>query len=134
MLRAILPTVNEELLVDYVRALLVAFVQEQSDRVKLSRSEPAASTSAESALLVAPLSPQERRVLHLLAAGLSNPEIANELVVSVNTIKSQVRSIYRKLNVNSRQEARDAADLPLVSGKCGSSGEFASSVAVDALG
>ena len=38
-----------------------------------------------------------------------NPEIARELVVSVNTIKTQVQSIYRKLNVNTRDEAREAA-------------------------
>jgi len=61
------------------------------------------------ALLVEPLSPQEQRVLRLLAAGRSNPEIAQELVVSVNTVKTQVQSIYRKLNVNSRWEAREAA-------------------------
>ena len=59
--------------------------------------------------LVEPLSAQEGRVLHLLVAGLSNPEIARELVVSVNTIKTQVKSIYRKLDVNDRNEARVAA-------------------------
>jgi LuxR family maltose regulon positive regulatory protein len=53
-----------------------------------------------------PLSPQEQRVLRLLDAGLSNPEIAEELVVSVNTIKTHVQSIYRKLGVSSRREAR----------------------------
>ncbi len=53
-----------------------------------------------------PLSPQELRVLRLLAAGLSNQEIASELVVSINTIKTQVRSILRKLDVDNRDEAR----------------------------
>ena len=52
------------------------------------------------------LSPQERRVLDLLVAGCSNPEIAQALVVSINTVKTQVRSIYQKLNVKSRKEAR----------------------------
>ncbi len=55
------------------------------------------------------LSPQEQRVLRLLVAGLSNPEIARELVVSPNTVKTQVKSIYRKLNVSTRDEAREAA-------------------------
>lgn len=56
-----------------------------------------------------PLSTQERRVLGLLVAGLSNREIAQELVVSINTVKTQLKSIFRKLNVSSRQEAQEAA-------------------------
>jgi LuxR family maltose regulon positive regulatory protein len=57
-------------------------------------------------MLAEPLSPQEQRVLRLLGAGLSNPEIADELLVSVNTIKTHLQSIYRKLGVTSRREAR----------------------------
>ncbi len=53
-----------------------------------------------------PLSRQEQRVLRLLVAELSYPEIARELVVSINTVKTQVKSIYRKLNVHSRREAQ----------------------------
>ncbi|WP_236031165.1 response regulator transcription factor [Ktedonospora formicarum] len=64
------------------------------------------NTSADAtAALIEPLSPQERRVLHLLVAGRSNPEIASALVVSVNTVKTHVRSIYRKLGVANRVEA-----------------------------
>ena len=59
--------------------------------------------------LIEPLSPQERRVLRLLVAGRTNPEIARELVVSVNTVKAQVKSIYRKLDVGSRMEAAEVA-------------------------
>ena len=55
------------------------------------------------------LSCQEQRVLRLLVAELSYPEIARELVVSINTVKTQVNSIYRKLNVHSRREARAVA-------------------------
>lgn len=51
------------------------------------------------------LSPQELRVLRLLVNGHSRPEIAKELVVSINTIKTQIHSIYRKLHVTSRKEA-----------------------------
>ena len=62
-----------------------------------------------STVLIEPLSQQELRVLKLLVAGLSNGEIASELVVSANTIKTHVKSIYRKLNINSREEARTVA-------------------------
>ena len=66
-------------------------------------------TVTDSVIQIEPLSPQELRVLRLLVAGLSNADIAQELVLSTNTIKTHVKSIYRKLNVNSRQETRQVA-------------------------
>jgi LuxR family maltose regulon positive regulatory protein len=56
-----------------------------------------------------PLTPAERRLLHLLPTHLSFPAIADELIVSTNTVKTQARSIYRKLGVSSRSEAVDCA-------------------------
>jgi LuxR family maltose regulon positive regulatory protein len=52
-----------------------------------------------------PLTKRERVVLQLLPTQLSNREIARELYVSVNTVRSQVRAIYHKLEVTSRAEA-----------------------------
>ncbi len=54
---------------------------------------------------IEPLSPQEQRVLRLLVAGQTYPEMAQALIVSPNTIKTQVSSIYRKLGVSRRAEA-----------------------------
>jgi LuxR family maltose regulon positive regulatory protein len=51
------------------------------------------------------LTDRERAVLRLLASDLSLREIAGELYVSPNTVKTQTRSIYRKLQVSSRDEA-----------------------------
>ena len=59
--------------------------------------------------LLEPLSQQEQRVLRLIAAGQSNADIARELVVSPNTVKTHVKNIYRKLNVSTREEAQAAA-------------------------
>jgi LuxR family maltose regulon positive regulatory protein len=56
-----------------------------------------------------PLTPAELRLLHLLPTHLSLREIADQLYVSNNTVKSQARSIYRKLSVTSRGEAVSAA-------------------------
>ena len=56
-----------------------------------------------------PLSRQEQRVLRLLVAGQTYAEIAEVLVVSINTIKTQVSSIYRKLGVSRRAEAMTVA-------------------------
>jgi LuxR family transcriptional regulator, maltose regulon positive regulatory protein len=53
----------------------------------------------------AQLTPAELRLLPLLASHLSFPEIAEQLFVSRNTIKTQALSIYRKLGVSSRSEA-----------------------------
>jgi LuxR family maltose regulon positive regulatory protein len=68
------------------------------------------SSAAPSALpppvaLVAPLTDREQAVLGFLDSDLSTRQIADELYVSVNTIRSQVRSIYRKLNASRRSDA-----------------------------
>jgi DNA-binding NarL/FixJ family response regulator len=52
-----------------------------------------------------PLTPREREVLHLLAAGLGNKEIATRLVISDHTAKFHVSQILAKLNAASRAEA-----------------------------
>lgn len=103
-LQTVLPDVREEPLATYLRTLLSAFNHQHSEQA----ISPLPSSSP-SVFPFEPLSPQEQRVLRLLAAGRSNPEIAQELIVSINTVKTQVQSIYRKLNVKNRWEARDAA-------------------------
>jgi LuxR family maltose regulon positive regulatory protein len=52
-----------------------------------------------------PLTPAELRLLHMLPTHLSFGKIGEQLFVSTNTVKSQARSIYRKLGVTSRAEA-----------------------------
>jgi LuxR family transcriptional regulator, maltose regulon positive regulatory protein len=59
--------------------------------------------------LVEPLTPREREVLRFLASRLTVHEIADELYLSVNTLKFHLKAIYRKLGVNSRAEAAEAA-------------------------
>ena len=108
----------KEALVTYDENLLLAFAQEQPDGALRPRAEQAASLAVEAAfLLIEPLSPQERRVLRLLTVGLSKAEIAKELFVSINTIKTQVQSIYRKLNVHSA-EARDPRLVIYICAEC----------------
>jgi non-specific serine/threonine protein kinase len=52
-----------------------------------------------------PLSRREQQVLLLLAAGLSNKQIARELIVAESTAKTYVRGIFKKLNVETRARA-----------------------------
>jgi DNA-binding CsgD family transcriptional regulator len=51
------------------------------------------------------LTPREIEVLRLIAAGLSNPAIAEQLTISVGTVKAHTGSIYSKLGVNNRVQA-----------------------------
>ena len=62
-----------------------------------------------SSRLVEPLSEREMEVLHLLVSSLSIPEIAGRLIVSPNTVRSHVKSIYGKLDVHNRMEAIERA-------------------------
>jgi LuxR family maltose regulon positive regulatory protein len=101
LLRAVFRDLHEEPLVSYARGLLLAFAGLKDDHQ--------AATDAGSVLLLTPLTEAEQRVLVLLARGRTNPEIAADLVVSINTVKTHVQSIYRKLNVTSRWEATEAA-------------------------
>jgi LuxR family maltose regulon positive regulatory protein len=58
-------------------------------------------------LLSERLSESESRVLRYLPTNLSAPEIAHELCVSVNTVKTHLRHLYAKLGVHRRREAVD---------------------------
>jgi LuxR family transcriptional regulator, maltose regulon positive regulatory protein len=64
--------------------------------------------------LVKELSGRERDVLRLLRSELSGPDIARELVVSLNTVRTHTKNIYAKLGVTSRRQAvRRAEELGL---------------------
>jgi DNA-binding NarL/FixJ family response regulator len=52
------------------------------------------------------LTPRENEVLALLADGMSNKEIAEELIISVKTVKTHVSNILQKLHLSNRNQAR----------------------------
>jgi LuxR family maltose regulon positive regulatory protein len=82
-----------------------------------SLDDPARPPAAEQAtpLIVEELSDREREVLGLLAGMLSTAEVAGELYISVNTVKTHVKNIYRKLAATHRGEAvRRARHLRLI--------------------
>lgn len=78
------------------------------DRLRrLAATDP--QLSGDTRVLVDELTQRERDVLQLLPSRLTLREIADELHVSLNTLKFHVRIIYRKLGVNSRTDAVEAA-------------------------
>jgi NarL family two-component system response regulator LiaR len=55
--------------------------------------------------LVDDLTPRELEVLKLIAGGLSNKEIAQELIISEKTVKNHINNIFAKLHINDRSQA-----------------------------
>jgi LuxR family maltose regulon positive regulatory protein len=95
MARLLYAAAAHEIAPEYVGKLLAAF----------PGTEAAAPPLELPADMVEPLSEREIQVLRLIAEGLSNREIAQQLVLSLNTVKGHTRSIYGKLGVHSRTQA-----------------------------
>lgn len=96
----LLQTANSrELRQDYVRQLLSAFSMPSAAQAAGSQT-----TNPESQW-VDPLSQREIEVLQLIASGLSNQEIADQLYLSLHTVKVHARNIYGKLAVKNRTQA-----------------------------
>jgi LuxR family maltose regulon positive regulatory protein len=55
--------------------------------------------------LIDPLTPRELEVLAILAAGASNQEIADKLVITLSAVKKHTGNVFRKLSVSSRTQA-----------------------------
>jgi LuxR family maltose regulon positive regulatory protein len=86
------------------------FAAELLSDLRLDTEEP------ERTALVEPLTDRELSVLRHLPTMMTNTEIADELYVSVNTVKAHLKRIYRKLEVANRREAvHQARELGLIS-------------------
>jgi len=89
---------------EYVGRLLAAFEYRKAEK-----------GAAVSQPLIEPLSNRELEVLRLLKTDLSGPEIAQELMVSLNTMRTHTKNIYSKLGVNNRRTAvHQAEELNLI--------------------
>jgi len=87
---------------NYVRQLLTGFAT--------AEDTPPATQG-----LIEPLSERELDVLRLLGTDLDGPDIARELMVSLNTMRTHTKNIYSKLGVNTRRAAvRRAEELELL--------------------
>jgi LuxR family maltose regulon positive regulatory protein len=118
---------KHDLLPDYVRQLLNAFQDEPSIEIEARRTDQAPAAGDRTFLeacsfeeggrpprfaihpFVEPLTMREREVIQQIANGHSNQEIAEKLVLSLNTVRSHIKNAYSKLNVRSRIQAVEAA-------------------------
>ena len=82
---------------DYVQKILDGFAATPESR------------KSESAAMIARLTERELEVLRLLAQGLRYDEVAEQLVVSLNTVRSHVKAVYSKLGVDNRTRAIEIA-------------------------
>jgi LuxR family maltose regulon positive regulatory protein len=101
----------------YIERLLSAFpIQQDSARLQVLEAPPVLRAALERSIaLVEPLSKRELEVLQLLAQGLTNAEIAQQMFLSVLTVKVHIRNIYGKLGVDNRLRAvAKAKDLGLL--------------------
>jgi LuxR family maltose regulon positive regulatory protein len=88
---------------NYVSKLLDAFETTQDEKEEADFHPSSIAQGVQP--LIEPLTQREREVLRLMATGRSNPEIATELVIAVTTVKTHVKNIYGKLNVDNRFQA-----------------------------
>jgi LuxR family maltose regulon positive regulatory protein len=104
---------QDEHLIAYADKLLDAFAR--SSAVPQSSILPIENQKSKIEHLVEPLTERELEVLRLFKTELSGPEIARELVIGLSTVRTHTKSIYNKLNVNSRRAAvKRAEELDLI--------------------
>jgi LuxR family maltose regulon positive regulatory protein len=99
MARLLLKAADRETESTYIQRVLAAFPIPEPVQPKEPKAGQIASEWIE------PLSDRELEVLQLIAQGLSRQEIAAQLVLSLNTVKTHARNIYSKLGVNSQMQA-----------------------------
>lgn len=96
----------------YVGQLLAAFRKEAAGKVQTAPDvQSPASESGVDMRMHETLSKRELEVLYLLGERLSNKEIAEKLFISSLTVKKHLYNIYQKLNVNTRRQAVDKANV-----------------------
>jgi LuxR family maltose regulon positive regulatory protein len=95
---------SEEEIQLYVSELLADF-EDEANLLPVNQMPATIKPISQPSFLVEPLSGRELEVLHLLAKGHTNREIAQLLVLSTNTVRSHTYNIYGKLDVHSRTQA-----------------------------
>ncbi len=96
---------GDQLLPLLQEASLRGISTEYSLKIISAMGKPTHLAVSAHASMLEPLSERELEVLRLVAAGLSNREIADRLILSLGTVKSHIHNIYGKLDARSRTQA-----------------------------
>jgi len=100
------PTTETDVnVVTFANRLLDTFAGTEAPGDEIDTTGPPSTPLALRANLIDPLTERELEVLYLVTAGLSNAAIAEQLIISVGTVKTHLKHIYRKLAVQSRTQA-----------------------------
>ncbi len=100
MARLLHEAANREIAPEYIGRLLAAF----------PAMKPTPASQKQPMEMVDPLSERELEVLRLLKTELSGPEIADQLMIALSTMRTHTQNIYSKLNVNNRRAAVSKAE------------------------
>jgi LuxR family maltose regulon positive regulatory protein len=103
MARLLHEALNQGIAPEYVRQLLAAFPTVEQEKTTSAKTPSAVRRPPPT--MVEPLSERELEVLQHVAKGLTNREIADQLYLSLNTVKVHTRNIYGKLGEHSRTQA-----------------------------
>jgi predicted ATPase/DNA-binding CsgD family transcriptional regulator len=103
MARQISP--RDDLMSVMAQLLDVAPIFPAHNREQDPRTTPVAPTAKHNHLLIEPLTPREAEVLGLIAAGFSNRQIAEQIMVGLSTVKTHINNLFSKLHVSSREAA-----------------------------
>lgn len=108
-MQALLQMAHQQgILPDYTQKLLTAFANQPSPNIPPAQEQFSSASQSQQAPipnLIEPLTDRESEILHLVAAGLKNSDIAEQLIITIGTVKRHIANIYGKLGVTHRAAA-----------------------------
>lgn len=94
--------ISDQVKKEYISCLLSLF---KKHAIMPSRNLDGKTQEEQPEWMIEPLSEREKQVLQLVAEGLTNQEIADQLIISLSTVKKHINNIYGKLQVRNRTQA-----------------------------
>jgi LuxR family maltose regulon positive regulatory protein len=105
----LLQLASQGVAVHYIKRILSAFPESEIKQVSLNDDPAYLVRESSKTILVEPLTRRESEILLQMSARFTNKEIADNLTISILTVKKHTGNIYRKLGVKKRGEAVDKA-------------------------